>query len=128
MVHPLAKWGAYFSFSGFLTSMSEKKAKKMLKEVPLDRILIETDAPDALPRVDCSALMWVPGDACAPGEASDSNCMNNVPSQALNHPANIKSVLAYVSSMLGVEEKVVASAAYENAKKLFDYPGSKIRA
>lgn len=33
MVPEFAKLGAYFSFSGFLMSMSEKKAKKMLKAV-----------------------------------------------------------------------------------------------
>ena len=33
MVPEFAKIGAYFSFSGFLMSMSEKKAKKMLKAV-----------------------------------------------------------------------------------------------
>lgn len=33
MVPEFAKLGAYFSFSGFLMSMSEKKAKKMLRAV-----------------------------------------------------------------------------------------------
>lgn len=33
MVPEFAKLGAYFSFSGFLMYMSEKKAKKMLKVV-----------------------------------------------------------------------------------------------
>eukprot|EP00250_Pteridium_aquilinum_P030376 c411_g1_i1 orf=228-1139(-) len=126
MVHPLAKHGAFFSFSGFLTSLSTKKAKKMLQEVPLDRILLETDAPDALPKVDPSSLMWIPGDNNAPDEVNDAIKDRNLPSQALNHPGNIKSVLSYISSMLGVEEEVVASAAYRNAMQLFSYSGSKI--
>lgn len=50
LVLEFAKLGAYFSFSGFLMSMKESKAKKMLKSAPLDRILLETDAPDALPK------------------------------------------------------------------------------
>lgn len=33
MVPEFFKLGAYFSFSGFLMSMEEKKAKKMLKKV-----------------------------------------------------------------------------------------------
>ncbi|MCO5606842.1 hypothetical protein L7F22_061033 [Adiantum nelumboides] len=90
MVQPLAKQGAFFSFSGFLTALSAKKAKKMLQEVPLDRILIETDAPDAIPKVDLSSLVWVPGDANAPVEENDADKGKDFPSQALNHPANIK--------------------------------------
>lgn len=133
MVQPMAKYGAFFSFSGFLTSLSKKKAEKMLREVPLDRILLETDAPDALPKVDPSSLMWVPGDTEAPTEATDA-CVNqhdaikdkNLPSQALNHPANITSVLTYVSTMLGMAEEDVASAAYRNAMHLFSYSGSKV--
>ncbi|KAI5082016.1 hypothetical protein GOP47_0001759 [Adiantum capillus-veneris] len=128
MVQPLAKQGAFFSFSGFLTALSAKKAKKMLQEVPLDRILIETDAPDAVPKVEPSSLMWVPGDANAPAQLSDAGKVEDISSQALNHPANIKTVLTYVASMKGIEEDTVASAAYRNAKQLFTYPGSKIRA
>lgn len=36
MVSGLAKLGSYFSFSGFLTSMDMRKAKKMLKSVSRD--------------------------------------------------------------------------------------------
>lgn len=127
MVQPLAKYGAFFSFSGFLTSLSTKKAKKMLQEVPLDRMLLETDAPDGLPKLDPSSLMWIPGDANAPVEGSDDIKDKNLTSQALNHPANIKSVLNYISSISGMEEEIVASAAYSNAMQLFSFSGSKVR-
>lgn len=35
MVPDLSNLGSYFSFSGFLTSMKEQKAKKMLKSVSI---------------------------------------------------------------------------------------------
>ena len=60
-------------------------------QVPLDRILLETDAPDALPKVEPTSLLWVPGDPEAPTTNHD-NVQETFPSQALNHPANIKSV------------------------------------
>ncbi|KAF7010335.1 hypothetical protein CFC21_024756 [Triticum aestivum] len=59
MVPGLANLGCYFSLSGFLTGMKSTKAKKMLKAIPLDRILLETDAPDAVPKLDNVSLVTV---------------------------------------------------------------------
>lgn len=39
------KLGYYISFSGNITFKSSKNAEKCINEVPLDRILIETDSP-----------------------------------------------------------------------------------
>lgn len=106
MVPQFASLGGYFSFSGFLMSMEANKAKKMLKTVPFDRILLETDAPDALPKSpkeSQESLRVVEGDA------------------SLNHPANIHNVLVYVASLLEMDEQQVAEASYENAVRLFTY-------
>ncbi|KAF3793235.1 putative metal-dependent hydrolase [Nymphaea thermarum] len=125
MVPGLAKLGAYFSFSGFLTSMDVRKAKKMLKSVPTERILLETDAPDALPQSDMGSLKWVPGDANAPPQlehqGTESRAISN---KALNHPANIFTVLNYVASMLEIPAEELAETSYSNAQRLFSYPGS----
>ncbi|KAK0600218.1 hypothetical protein LWI29_012799 [Acer saccharum] len=61
MVPEFSKLGAYFSFSGFLMSMKAQKAKKMLKRISMERILLETDAPDALPNA-LDSLFLVDGD------------------------------------------------------------------
>lgn len=45
----LLKRGAYLSFSGTITRPNNQKAPSVLKIVPTDRILLETDAPDLLP-------------------------------------------------------------------------------
>lgn len=50
LIPELANLGAYFSISGHLMPMEESKAKKILQAIPLERILLETDAPDALPK------------------------------------------------------------------------------
>lgn len=138
LVKPLAKYGAFFSFSGFLTSMKSKKAEKMLREVPMDRILLETDCPDGLPQVDPSSLMWIPSHTEAASDINESDVNPHTDSndkeiasesqqqKALNHPANINSVLTYVSSILGMREADVAATAYNNAVQLFSYPGSKV--
>lgn len=145
MVPEFSKLGAYFSFSGFLMSLKANKAKKMLKMVPSDRILLETDAPDALPKSNIDSLLFVEGDASLSEEfqaqrttssstsASSSNNASHVlkdvsmlPKETLNHPANIRNVLDYVASMLEITKEELAELSYQNAVRLFSYEGSKI--
>ncbi|KAM7500835.1 hypothetical protein LguiA_025249 [Lonicera macranthoides] len=129
MVPEFAKLGAYFSFSGFLMSIKENKAKKMLKSVPTDRILLETDAPDALPRSDyLDSLFFVEGDASVPEEFRvQGEKSSTLPKETLNHPANIHNVLKFVASLLEVTKEELAEISYENAIRLFSYEGSKVQ-
>ncbi|KAL9423169.1 hypothetical protein AB3S75_035295 [Citrus x aurantiifolia] len=144
MVPELSKLGAYFSFSGFLMSMKAQKAKKMLKVVPSERILLETDAPDALPKAELNSLFLVDGDPSLPqeisakeehspnvGSASDnqfhaSKDSSTLPKETLNHPANIHNVLDYVASLLDTTKEELSELSYRNAIRLFSYEGSKI--
>ncbi|GAB4826882.1 hypothetical protein Ancab_033762 [Ancistrocladus abbreviatus] len=142
MVPELAKLGAYFSFSGFLMSMKPQKAKKMLEAVPSDRILLETDAPDALPKSDFDSLFLVEGDPSIPlalqnqrsNPTLDAGCdmsdtvkeAPELPKEMLNHPANIHNVLAYVASLLDMSKEELARLSYSNATRLFSYEGSKL--
>jgi len=48
MVEPLAKLGAYFSFPGYFMHERKARQREAFQAVPLDRLLIETDAPDQL--------------------------------------------------------------------------------
>jgi TatD DNase family protein len=45
----LSKLGAYFSFSGSITRGNNRRGREALLRVPLERLLIETDAPDLPP-------------------------------------------------------------------------------
>lgn len=142
MVPEFAKLGSFFSFSGFLMSMKPQKAKKLLKAVPSDRILLETDAPDAVPRCNLNSLFLVEGDPSLPpdlkalGEnpqsrvtyASSNEVKDELklPKELLNHPANIHNVLTYVASMLEMTNEELAELSYANAIRLFSYEGSKV--
>ncbi|KAF9601015.1 hypothetical protein IFM89_015000 [Coptis chinensis] len=117
MVPALAKLGAYFSVSGHTMSMKPQKARKMLKSVPAERILLESDAPDALPSWDLGSLQWVPGDV----------------SKTLNQPANIHNqtesvfqVLSYAASLLEMPEAELAEISYRNALRLFSCQDFKV--
>ncbi|XVF30609.1 hypothetical protein REPUB_Repub16aG0073100 [Reevesia pubescens] len=105
VVPELTKLGSYFSFSGHLMPLEEDKAKQIVKAVPLDRILLETDSPDALPK---NPLFFVLGNA------------------TLNQPANVLSVLIYVASLLEMSKEELAYLSYKNAVRVFSFEGSKI--
>ncbi|KAK9080714.1 hypothetical protein SSX86_000472 [Deinandra increscens subsp. villosa] len=118
MVPEFAKLGAYFSFSGHLMGMEETKVKKMLKAVPSDRILLETDAPDAVPKSNSSESIFLVEEKENNGDSKEM--------LKLNHPANIHFVLSYVASLLDMSEEEVADISYRNAVSLFSYEGSKL--
>ena len=46
----LVALGAHFSFSATVASVAPERAAALLRAVPDDRLLLETDAPDGLPR------------------------------------------------------------------------------
>lgn len=129
-VSGFAKLGSYFSFSGFLTSMKPQKAKRLLRSVPKDRILIETDSPDGLPTANANS--WIPVPILAskgePGEqlSDQAGDATRLSTETLNHPANLLNVLNYVASLLEISDEELAQLSFENTIRLFSYPGSKI--
>ncbi len=84
--------GLYIGLGGFTTFDNAKKLVKAIPEIPLDRILVETDCPYLAP---------VPHR----GERNDS--------------ANIPFVIERIAELKGLEPEEVAAATTENAKRLF---------
>ncbi|OWM66583.1 uncharacterized protein LOC116201026 [Punica granatum] len=118
MVPQFAELGAYFSFSGFLMSMKESKAKRMLKAVPPERILLESDAPDALPKSELEPLIPLDSDSGSREESSSSDISGT---ESLNHPANVRPVLSYVARLLEMSTEELADRSYENAMRVFSF-------
>lgn len=63
----LSKLGAYFSFSGYFLHQRKSTQLEVFRHIPVDRLLLETDAPDMLP----------------------PDHFVKFPLQQLNHPANL---------------------------------------
>lgn len=84
--------GFYISFSGIVTFKNAKEIKEVAKQVPLDKILVETDAPYLAP---------VP----YRGKA--------------NQPAYTKYVVEEIANLRGVSYEEVAKQTTENFKRLF---------
>ncbi|KAB2005192.1 hypothetical protein ES319_D11G252700v1 [Gossypium barbadense] len=114
MVPEFVKSGAYFSLSGYIMPMKVQKAKKMLKTIPLERILLESDAPDALPHLELSSLFLVDEDPSLPQEifAHGRTAASNV--------------LDYVANLLEISKEELAEISYKNSIRLFSYQGSKV--
>ena len=92
MAKELVKRGWYISFSGVITFKNASKILEAVKAVPLDRIMIETDAPYLAP---------VP----MRGKTNLSSYMNYTAEAAAN--------------VLGITTEEFCAATTENAKRLF---------
>jgi TatD DNase family protein len=92
MVREYVKLGFFIGFGGVITFKNAKKSLEVLKEVPIENILIETDCPYLSP---------VP----FRGKRNDSR--------------NLKYVVAKASEVLGIEQEFFEKKTEENAKRLF---------
>ena len=98
MVKPLANLGAYFSFPGAFAHEHKNRQRDAFRQVPTDRLLIETDAPDqALPK----------------------NRVTHPLVQEVNHPANIIAVYEATAELLGQAPDDLAKRVEENFVRLF---------
>ena len=85
--------GFYISFSGIVTFRNAKQLKEVAQRVPLERILIETDAPFLAP----------------------------VPHRGkLNQPAYVKHVAEEIAMLRGVSVAEVGQRTTENFSRLFN--------
>lgn len=103
MVPPLAKLGAHFSFPGYFMHARKARQREAFKVVPLDRLLIETDAPD----------QRLPDAANAHPLTDPRN------GESLNHPANLAAVYRFVAELRGAPLAELAAQVETNFTKLF---------
>ena len=87
------KLGYYISFAGPITFKNSKNADEMIKEVPIEKILVETDSPYLTPEP-------------FRGKRNDPRCVKYV----ANKIAEVKG--------LSIEE--VAKITYQNTKTIFN--------
>lgn len=86
--------GFYISFSGIVTFKNALSLKEVAKQVPLDRILVETDSPYLAP----------------------------VPYRGkINQPAYVKYVAEEVAKLRGISYETLAEATTENFFRLFKH-------
>lgn len=97
-IAPLVRCGGFFSFSGVVTRSRNRRGQAAAQAVPLDRLLIETDAPDLMPsRPD----------------------LGPVGPDTPNEPANLACVCRRVAELRGMPPEELAGVTLRNARRLF---------
>lgn len=93
LVKEAVKLGFYISFAGPVTFKNSKNAQEVVKLVPLDKILIETDSPYLSPEPKRGTR---------------------------NNSANVRYICEKVAEFKNVTAEELAKQTYENAKKVFE--------
>lgn len=102
MAPAFARRGAYFSFPGFYAHERKARQRDAFRQIPVDRLLVETDAPDqGLP------------DELNKHPMQDSN------GTVINHPANIEVVYRVLADVRGIPRDELAARVSENFTRLF---------
>jgi TatD DNase family protein len=102
MIPAFAKLGAYFSFPGYFLHERKLRQRETFKQVPRDRLLVETDAPDQLLPEDRNHFPLTGADG-----------------KALNHPANLPAVYSGLAEFLGEKVESLAARVEENFQSVF---------
>ncbi len=98
LIAPLVEMGAYFSFAGSVLRGNRAAAQESLRHVPLDRLLIETDAPDMPP---------------PPAFRTHAGLLPG--GKPRNEPANLAGILRGISRLRGQNENELAETIWNNA-------------
>lgn len=103
MIDVLVKHGAYFSISGYFFRPDKANKLKVFENIPDERILLETDAPDMMP----------------PLELVIHSMTDHGTGDAPNHPVNLVSIYQAFATWRGLELKAVVRLMRDNFSSWF---------
>jgi len=102
MVKGFVKRGAYFSFNAYFLHERKSELREVFRELPLDRLLVETDAPDMLPPDDLNR-----------------HPLSDEAGTPINHPGNIALAYESLARIRGTEVEKLAERVAENFTRFF---------
>ncbi len=94
----LISLGAFFSFSGYFLHPRKSAVLEVYRQLPTERILLETDAPDMLP---------------------PSGIITHLLAEGHNHPANLPAIGHALAAALGISAETLAALTAENHQQCF---------
>ncbi|MDF9833991.1 TatD DNase family protein [Ereboglobus sp. PH5-5] len=101
MLPQFIKLGAYFSFNGSFLSEKNTRHREVFRQIPVERILVETDAP------------------AMPAPAKYRPFSFSAPDDKLNHPANIADTHAGLAGAREVGPAALGVSLAQNFARLF---------
>lgn len=105
LVTRLARCGAYFSFPGAFAREKKARQRDAFRQVPRDRLLVETDAPDQLPPRHLQTVK-----------------VEDAEGRPLNHPANLPAIYEGLAELLEVPLEQLVQQVEQNFRRLFESP------
>ena len=100
VVQPLTRLGAFFSFGGSVLGQNRLRARAALQAVPLDRLLLETDAPALLPPAEYREFVITAENGAT-----------------YHEPANLPRLAAGIAGLLGMPAAELADLSTANAQR-----------
>jgi len=97
--------GAYFSFNGYFLHERKAARRAVFRQVPAERLLMETDAPAMPPPAPLTRHVLPP--------APDGT--------AINHPASLADVYPALAACRGIGEDTLVRLVAENFHRLFGF-------
>jgi TatD DNase family protein len=116
MVAEFVRLGAYFGFPGYFLQEHKARQRDTFKQIPHDRLLLETDAPDQ--------PLGPPHEA-APPPVRGSEPAHRYPltdsasDQPINHPANLAAIYRGLGTVLDLPPESLATTVEQNFHRLF---------
>lgn len=105
----------YFSLSGHLLKLHPDKAVQMIRALPIERMLLESDCPDG-----CFLLSdaWLEALPMLKSKQEEILSRGNL-SNGLTTPGVVRSLLSIIAAALHIAEEHVAAATIANAQDIF---------
>ena len=102
MVRGFGTRGAYFSFNAYFLHDRKSAQRAVFQQIPIDRLLVETDAPDMRPPEDRKA-----------------HPLQDATGGPLNHPANLALAYTALAELRGLSVEDLTAQVAENFARLF---------
>lgn len=102
MVDRFTERGAYFSFNAYFLHSRKERQRETFRSVPIERLLVETDAPDM-----------------APPEETPWRFLQAPDGTILNHPCNLFATYQALAELREMSLERLAAHVAENFRRLF---------